>query len=209
MVFILKYFIPLGYRFFRTSLFLQTFSFASLLAYLLISHLLDQSILVNGAISAGCGLCLGIVAMFVTTLGLLVTSLIQSVYIATCILYLVHIVVTVTNIFVAPTIAFVSLILLSIPILRWQRACAIVYICSFGAILMMLGVDFYIDLSMLRHMAFENITLRHRSVEPCWFSWIVLALWPFMMFVGCIVQFMKTARDFDHRYGKLNILSHF
>lgn len=72
---------------------------------------------------------------------------------------------------------------------------------------MMLAVDFYIDLSMLRNMAFDNIMLNERNVKACWFSWMVLTLWPVMMFVGCVVQFVKTARDFDHRHGKSYIFS--
>ena len=191
-----------GYRFFRASLFIQTFSFVSLLAYLLVTYFLKETVIICVSIAISCGFLLGIISMFVTTLGLLVTSIIQSVYVATCILYLVHVFVTVTNIFVAPTITLVAFIFLSIPVLRWQRACAIIYTCSFGTILMMLAVDFYIDLSMLRHMAFQNIMLSKRSVNACWFSWIVLTLWPVMMLVGCIVQFVKTARDFDHRHGK-------
>lgn len=198
----------LGYRFFRTSLFVQTFSFVSLLSYLLVSYILDKSVVINASISISCGVVLGIISMFITTLGLLVTSLIQSLYTTTCILYFVHVFATVNNIFIAPTITLIAFIFLSIPILRWQRACAIIYICSFGAILMMLAVDFYIDLSMLRQIAYVNIVLNKRSVEACWFSWILLSIWPVMMFVGCIVQFIKTARDFDHRHGKLYFSFH-
>ena len=174
------------------------------MTYLLVSNLLDKSVPVNGAIAAASGLLLGIFSMFATTLGLLITSLIQSVYIATCILYGVHEFVEVKNVFVAPTITLVVFVLLSVPIIKWPRVCSIIYICSFGAILMMLSVDFYADLSMLRLMAFENVVVRgEKTVRPCWFSWTVLALWPLMLFVGCVVQFLKTARDFDHRHGKL------
>lgn len=190
-----------GYRLFRTSLFVQTLSLTSVVTYLLVSNLLDKSVPVNGAIAAASGLLLGIFSMFATTLGLLITSLIQSVYIATCILYGVHEFVEVKNVFVAPTITLVVFVLLSVPIIKWPRVCSIIYICSFGAILMMLSVDFYADLSMLRLMAFENVVVRgEKTVRPCWFSWTVLALWPLMLFVGCVVQFLKTARDFDHRH---------
>ncbi|XP_066912274.1 transmembrane protein 198-like [Clytia hemisphaerica] len=194
------FFIFAGYRFFRTSLFFQTFSLVSLLTYLLVSSLLDRSTVLNAIISVASGLLLGILSMFVTTMGLLMTSLIQAIFLTTSILYAVHIFETVSNVFVAPCICLVLFILLSVPLLKWQRGCAVIYICSYGAILMMLAVDFFIDLSMLRLMGYQNILVVKRTVQPCWFSWCVLALWPLMLFVGCIVQFLKTARDCDHRH---------
>jgi len=67
---------------------------------------------------------------------------------------------------------------------------------------MMLSVDFFLDLSMLRKMAYENVVLEEKKTEPCWFSWTLLLLWPFLLFFGSLVQFLKTARDCDHRHSK-------
>ena len=199
--FILFYFI-LGYRYFRTSLFFQTFSLVSLLAYLLLSNLLDKSAVLNAMISMVAGVLLGILAMFVTNFGLLIMSFIQSVFLTTCVLYAIHVFREITNVFVAPSIALTSFIALSIPLLKWQRACSVIYICSYGVILMMLAVDFFLDLSMLRKMAYENAVLAERITEPCWFSWTLLSLWPLLLFFGSLVQFLKTARNCDHRHSK-------
>ena len=162
----------------------------------------QSSDVIQAAVTTSAGLVLGITAMFVTSLGLMLSSVIQSIFVTSCVLYAVHVFTTVTNPYIAPSIVVIMSIVFSAVILKWQRAVSIMYICSFGTILIMLAIDYFFDLSMLRMTAYENTVLIKGRKTPCWFSWIILAMWPLLLFCGCIVQFLKTGKEFDHTNSK-------
>uniref|UniRef100_UPI00397EFC64 hypothetical protein n=1 Tax=Salmonella sp. s54925 TaxID=3159674 RepID=UPI00397EFC64 len=44
--------------------------------------------------------------------------------------------------------------------------------------------------------------------HSCWFSWIILSIWPLLFIAGFIIQFKLTARHVDHK-GKDKQTEHF
>ena len=160
----------------------------------------------NGLISGLAGFTLAILSLFVYTLGYMCFSLIQSIFITTCVLYAVNLFVYVEIIYIAPCIGVSIWVMLFVLNIRWKRAVSLIYITSYGVILIMLAIDFYLDLSLLRITAYRHLLARKLDSEPCWFSWILLGLWPILLFLGSLIQFLKTAKNYDHQNGKFQFL---
>lgn len=183
------------------SLFIQVFSLISLMAFMILQEASGLSVLINSIITACCGIGLGLIGAFVKTIGLLFCSLNQSIFLTSCVLYVANVFLKIENVFIAPAIVLFSFMLLLIPVLKFERSTSVVYFTSFGVILIMLAIDFYLDLSMLRRTAYENMLNREKVTVPCWFSWSLLGLWPILLFLGVVVQFLKTASGYDHKTG--------
>lgn len=82
--------------------------------------------------------------------------------------------------------------------LKFQRSLAIGSMSMFGGVLASVGVDFYVEKFLLLTYAWKRIIAASEG-DSCWFSWIILAIWPLLFIVGFIVQFRVTARHIDHK----------
>lgn len=169
-------------------------------------ELTDIPVHFNGLISGLAGFTLAILSLFVYTLGYVCFSLIQSIFITSCVLYAVNLFVYVDIIYIAPCIGVSIWVMLFVLNIRWKRAVSLIFITSYGVILIMLAIDFYLDLSLLRITAYRHLLARKLDFKPCWFSWVLLGLWPILLFLGSLVQFLKTAKNYDHQNGKFQFL---
>lgn len=163
-------------------------------------------VLYTGLAAGGGGLAVGLIATFVKTIGLFGIALVQGVFLATCVLYVVHIFTVLDNIYIAPGIVLVCFVVLAMPTLKWEKTVVIFYTASYGTVLLMLAIDYYLNLSLLRKMAYENLVSLSRDTRPCWFSWLLFGLWPVMVLLGCLVQLLKTGKYYDHKEGRSLLL---
>lgn len=49
---------------------------------------------------------------------------------------------------------------------------------------------------------FRDRLMSKDSEEPCWFSWVLLGVWPFMVLVGSITQWRISGRGIYHQQSK-------
>lgn len=187
-----------GYRVFRFTIFMQSFSIISLVTYILLTELTSLSEIYTGIISGCSGLICGIISIFIYTFGYLCSSLIQSVFLSVCVLYAVNLFVIIKLYYIGTSICAIIWVILFGLTMRWKRSVSLMHTASFGAILIMLSIDFYLDLSLLRVVAYKHIMVERVHLRPCWFSWTLLGIWPILLFLGSLVQFIKTARKYDH-----------
>ena len=172
-----------------------------MITYLSLSWYGSLPALYNGLAAGGGGIAFGLIATFIKTIGLFGISLIEGVFVGACILYIIHIFTVLTNVFIAPGIVLICFVIIAIPTLKWEKVVVILYTASYGTVLLMLSIDYYLNLSMLRRMAYENLISLDRVTKPCWFSWILFGLWPVMVILGCLVQLLKTGKYYDHKEG--------
>lgn len=187
-----------GYRAFRVSMFIVGLSLTSLLTYLILSDQTSLDFKWIAVIAAGAGLLCGVLAAALPVLGLVIASIVQAFFFMIITLLVVSI-FTSSHLFwtCIGTVSGLSIVFTVIMFVR-QRGAAIVYISSFGTILIMLAVDYYLDMFLISRYAYHLI-FPSVARKPCWFSWTVFALWPFLVILGCLVQFLKTAKGFSHR----------
>ena len=183
-------------------MFIMGLTLASVLTYLILENKTKLGLLWTSTISAGAGLLFGLLAAAIPVVGLVIASILQGLFFMVIALFVVTLFLN-NNIFwiCVGTLGGLSIIFAIIVMLR-QRQAAIVYITSFGAILIMLSVDYFLDLFLIATYAY-NLILRIDGRKPCWFSWTLFAMWPFLLVLGCCVQFFKTAQGYYHSPGEL------
>jgi len=186
-----------GYRAFRVSMFIVGLTLASVLTYLILERETKLGLLWTSTISAGAGLFLGLLSASVPLFGLAMAIFLQGGFCAIVILF-------VFNVFLSQHVFWIcigtlagSTLLFSAILAFKMRQAAIVYITSVGAIMIMVSVDYFLDMFLVASYAY-NLIYGIKGRKPCWFSWIIFAIWPFLLVLGCCVQFLKTARGYYH-----------
>ena len=76
----------------------------------------------------------------------------------------------------------------------WKRVILIVTSSIYGGALIMGGIDYFIEDLRLLHHVWEKVFIMEITGRPCLFSWIVLGVWPLMVLIGMLVQFLKTGK---------------
>lgn len=71
----------------------------------------------------------------------------------------------------------------------------------YGGAIMAGALDYFIEKLLMVHWVWDRVALR-KSIQPCWFSWIVLSVWPAMVVFGLITQFAITGRGIHHQQRK-------
>lgn len=61
--------------------------------------------------------------------------------------------------------------------------------------------DYFVE--KLRMAAWVGQLVKEEQIEFCWFSWLLLALWPTLLIVGIIVQTTLTANGFSVHICKI------
>ena len=182
-------------------MFIMGLTLTSVLTYLVLENKTKLGLMWTSTIAAGAGLFFGLFAAAISVVGLVIASIIQGFFFTVIVLFIVTLFLDQHIFWICiGTLGGLSIIFAIIVILR-QRQAAIVYITSFGAILIMLSVDYFLDLFLIATYAY-NLFLRVDGRKPCWFSWTLFAMWPFLLILGCCVQFFKTARGYYHSPGK-------
>lgn len=113
--------------------------------------------------------------------------------------------------------------------LQWQRCFVTFSTATFGSAIITVTVDYFIELFALVHYIYERlrvgvaldlsaihvpgslptipiITLVYLQVAPkkpvCWFTWVILGVWPVLAFLGVLIQWKVTAEGFSHTEGE-------
>jgi len=189
-----------GYRFFKATMFLTGFIFGSLIAYVICleEHLLPLEGKIGVTLTAGV-LC-GLITMLVQYIGLFTIGFHFGLQLAIAALIVVEQ-------FIHPSTAWIPIgamfgggLILALLALYFQRSFVILGTSLFGAGLMVFGLDYFIERYLLMAYIWDRVKA-NRSEAVCWFSWIILGLWPLVFLVGSIVQWRLTAKGFNHNKG--------
>lgn len=90
-------------------------------------------------------------------------------------------------------------------IMQWFSALTVLGTCVYGGALLATALDYFVEQLQMVRWLWDRVTLRH-SGQPCWFSWLILSIWPGMLVFGFIIQFTITGRGIYHQKRKRNTL---
>jgi len=88
---------------------------------------------------------------------------------------------------------------LAVMTLSYQKAMTIVGTSIYGGAILAAALDYYVEKWRMVLWMWDHIKLQ-TSPQPCWFSWLLLGVWPFMVVVGTATQTFITGRGFYHKY---------
>ncbi|XP_077339569.1 transmembrane protein 198 [Lithobates pipiens] len=190
-----------GYRCFKAIMFLSGLLAGSAVIFLLCykERILDTqlSLELSAGIALGIGLLCGLVTMLVHSVGLFMTGLLFGLLLAiACLVGLEQ--------FYHPPTAWVpvgimmgSAMLFAVLTLQWQKLFTVVSTATFGAAILAVCTDYFVEMMLLVQYVYDRLRLEV-SFPLCWFSWVVLGMWPFLSVLGIVVQWKLTAEGFSH-----------
>uniref|UniRef100_A0A8C8HEB5 Transmembrane protein 198 n=2 Tax=Oncorhynchus tshawytscha TaxID=74940 RepID=A0A8C8HEB5_ONCTS len=191
----------IGYRCFKAVMFLSGLMFGSVIIFLLChkERVLDTQLSVEASagIGLGIGLLCGLVTMLVRSVGLFMTGLLLGLLLALATLLVTHQFYTPTTVWVPLGVLLGTGMLFAVLTLQWQKLFTVLSTSVFGAAIMMVCVDYFVEMLALARHAYQCLRL---SPAPslCWYSWVIMGIWPALSFMGVLVQWKLTAVGFLH-----------
>ncbi|CAB1315149.1 unnamed protein product [Coregonus sp. 'balchen'] len=195
----------IGYRCFKAVMFLSGLMFGSVIIFLLChkERVLDTQLSVEASagIGLGIGLLCGLVTMLVRSVGLFMTGLLLGLLLALATLLVTHQFYTPTTVWVPLGVLLGTGMLFAVLTLQWQKLFTVLSTSVFGAAIMTVCADYFVEMLALASHAYECLRL---SPAPslCWYSWVIMGIWPALSFMGVLVQWKLTAEGFSHTEGK-------
>jgi len=186
-------------------MFLSGLMFGSVVIFLLChkERVLDTQLSVEASagIGLGIGLLCGLVTMLVRSVGLFMTGLLLGLLLALAGLL-------VMQQFYAPTSVWVPLgtllgtgMLFSVLTLQWQKPLTVLSTAVFGGAVMTVCADYFVEMLALTTHAYGCLRLAP-GPPLCWYSWVILAVWPVLSVMGVLVQWKLTDERFSHTEGQ-------
>ncbi|KAL0978264.1 hypothetical protein UPYG_G00168160 [Umbra pygmaea] len=190
-----------GYRCFKAVMFLSGLLFGSIIIFLLCykERVLDTQLSVEASagIGLGIGLLCGLVTMLVRSVGLFMTGLLLGLLLALAALLVTHQFSTPSTVWVPLGALLGTGMLFAVLTLQWQKLFTVLSTSVFGAAIMTVCADYFVEMLVLANHVYE--CLRLSPAPPlCWYSWVILGVWPALSFMGVLVQWKLTADGFSH-----------
>lgn len=185
-------------------MFLTGLMFGSIIIFMLCykERVLDTQLSVEASVGIGLGigvLC-GLVTMLVRSVGLFMVGLLLGLLLAVATL------VVMEQFYHPPTVWIPIALLLGVGMLfavltlQWQRFFTTLSTAVFGSAIMTVTVDYFIELFLLVQYIYERIKVA--PARPvCWYSWVILGIWPLLTTLGVLVQWKVTAEGYSHTEG--------
>lgn len=197
----------LGYRCFKAVMFLTGLMFGSVVIFMLCykERVLDTQLSVEASVGIGLGigtLC-GLVTMLVRSVGLFMVGLLLGLLVAVA--TLVGMEELSNN---PPRSVWVPLgvllglgMIFAVLTLQWQRFFTTLSTAVFGAAVITVAVDYFVELFALVLYMYER--MKAAPGKPvCWITWVVLGVWPALTVLGVIIQWTVTAEGYSHTKGE-------
>ncbi|XP_058869225.1 transmembrane protein 198-like [Acipenser ruthenus] len=190
-----------GYRCFKAIMFLSGLLFGSIIIFLLChkERVLDTelSVEVSAGIGLAIGLLCGLVTMLVRSVGLFMTGLLLGLLLAAAALVAMEQVYSPGTVWVPVGMLMGAGMLFAVLTLQWQKLFTVLSTSVFGAAIMTVCVDYFIEMLVLVQFVYDCMRLTP-SPPLCWYSWVIMAVWPALSILGIVVQWKLTAEGFSH-----------
>ncbi|CAG09264.1 unnamed protein product, partial [Tetraodon nigroviridis] len=190
-----------GYRCFKAVLFLTGLMFGSVVIFMLCykERVMDTQLSVEASVGIGLGigtLC-GLVTMLVRSVGLFMVGLLLGLLVGVASLVVMEEFYHPKTVWVPLGILLGSGTLFAVLTLQWQRCFVTFSTATFGSAIITVTVDYFIELFALVHYIYERLRVAPKK-PVCWFTWVILGVWPVLAFLGVLIQWKVTAEGFSH-----------
>ncbi|KAJ8258155.1 hypothetical protein GJAV_G00193760 [Gymnothorax javanicus] len=190
-----------GYRCFKAVMFLSGLMFGSVVTFLLCykQRVLDVplSVEASAGIGLGVGALCGLVTMLVRSVGLFLTGLQLGLLLAIAALLA-------SSPYYSPGTIWVPLGALlgtgtvcAVLALRWQRLFTILSTATFGAAVLVVCIDYFVEMLELGVHLYDRLRLRP-TAPLCWYSWVIAGVWPMLSLTGMFIQWKLTGEGYSH-----------
>ncbi|XP_036388127.1 transmembrane protein 198-like [Megalops cyprinoides] len=190
-----------GYRCFKAVMFLSGLMFGSVVIFLLChkERVLDTQLSVEASagIGLGIGVLCGLVTMLVRSVGLFLTGLLLGLLLAIAALLVASHFHTPGTVWVPLGVLLGAGMLCAVLALQWQRPLTVLSTAAFGAAILTVCADYFVEMLVLAVHVYDRLRLAPAPLL-CWYSWVIVAVWPVLALTGALVQWKLTAEGFSH-----------
>ncbi|KAJ3591570.1 hypothetical protein NHX12_006703 [Muraenolepis orangiensis] len=171
-----------GYRCFKAVMFLTGLMFGSVVIFMLCykERVMDTQLSVEASVGIGLGigtLC-GLVTMLVRSVGLFMVGLLLGLLMGVVSLVVMEEFYHPKTVWVPLGLLLGSGTVFAVLTLQWQRCFVTLSTATFGAAV---------------------ITVTVAPKRPvCWFTWVILGVWPVLALLGVLIQWKVTAEGYSH-----------
>ncbi|XP_056611882.1 transmembrane protein 198-B [Triplophysa dalaica] len=190
-----------GYRCFKAVMFLTGLMFGSIVIFMLCykERVMDTQLSVEASVGIGLGigtLC-GLVTMLVRSVGLFMVGLLLGLLVALASLVVLEEFYHTRTVWLPLGVLLGSGMLFAVLTLQWQRCFTTLSTAVFGSAVVTVTVDYFVELFALTRYIFERV-----KVDPprtvCWYTWVVMGVWPVLALLGVLIQWKVTAEGYSH-----------
>ncbi|KAK2905236.1 hypothetical protein Q8A67_007035 [Cirrhinus molitorella] len=190
-----------GYRCFKAVMFLTGLMFGSIIIFMLCykERVMDTQLSVEASVGIGLGigtLC-GLVTMLVRSVGLFMVGLLLGLLVALASLVVLEEFYHPRTVWLPLGVLLGSGMLFAVLTLQWQRCFTTLSTAVFGSAVVTVTVDYFVELFALTQYIYERV-----KVDPprpvCWFTWVVMGVWPVLALLGVLIQWKVTAEGYSH-----------
>lgn len=187
-----------GYRCFKAVMFLTGFIFGSVIVYLICleENLLTQ--LGNVAAAVGAGILFGLITMLVQYVGLFMTGFHTGLLTGVIALVVMDHFDPLKTVWTSVAVLMGCGLVFAVLTLYWQKGLTVIGTSIYGGAIMAAGLDYFVEKFIMVHWIWDKVKVAPPA-RPCWFSWLVLAIWPFMIIIGSATQFCVTGSGTYHQ----------
>ncbi|XP_072300356.1 transmembrane protein 198 [Eucyclogobius newberryi] len=190
-----------GYRCFKAVLFLTGLMFGSVVIFMLCykERVMDTQLSVEASVGIGLGigtLC-GLVTMLVRSVGLFMVGLLLGLLLGVASLVVMEEFYHPRTVWVPIGVLLGSGTLFAVLTLQWQRCFVTLSTATFGSAVITVTVDYFIELFALVHYIYERLRVSPKKPQ-CWFTWVILGVWPVLALLGVLIQWKVTGEGFSH-----------
>ncbi|KAJ8358566.1 hypothetical protein SKAU_G00150910 [Synaphobranchus kaupii] len=191
-----------GYRCFKAVMFLSGLMFGSVIIFLLChkERVLDTQLSVEASagIGLGIGVLCGLVTMLVRSVGLFMTGLLLGLLLALAALLVAASFYSAGSVWVPLGTLLGAGMLCAVLTLQWPRPFTVLSTAVFGAAIMTVCADYFVEMLALAAHVYDCLRLVPDPPPLCWYSWVILGVWPTLSLMGGLVQWKLTADGFSH-----------
>ncbi|XP_016315758.1 transmembrane protein 198-B-like [Sinocyclocheilus anshuiensis] len=190
-----------GYRCFKAVMFLTGLMFGSIIIFMLCykERVMDTQLSVEASVGIGLGigtLC-GLVTMLVRSVGLFMVGLLLGLLVALASLVVLEEFYHPRTVWLPLGVLLGSGMLFAVLTLQWQRCFTTLSTAVFGSAVVTVTVDYFVELFSLTRYIYERV-----KVDPprpvCWFTWVIMGVWPVLALLGVLIQWKVTAEGYSH-----------
>lgn len=193
----------LGYKCLRATLFLGGFVFGSILTFTLLEEEKLLPSLANAGVAVGGGLLLGLLAMVIPFVGFFISGLQAGLSLGVALVSLLVLAYQPSTQWFTIGLLFASGVICALVTLKWRRLSVLIGSSLVGAALISAGFDYFLELFYTASFVWRRIAvLTPLPLPHCWYSWALVALWPLLFLVGCLIQTCVTSRGVVHTIGE-------
>uniref|UniRef100_H2ZPV0 Transmembrane protein 198 n=1 Tax=Ciona savignyi TaxID=51511 RepID=H2ZPV0_CIOSA len=190
-----------GYRCFKAVMFLSGLIFGGATVYLMCreERIFQQKLSneLGAGIAAGIGILCGFITMLIRYVGLFLQGFFLGILLAIGAILALQSFYYPSTAWIPVGILFGTGILFSLLTLKFQKGCVILSTAVLGSALITVCIDYFIEDFLLLRYIWEAL-MAAGQIQVCWYTWIILGVWPVLSFAGTLLQWRVTGKGYDH-----------